>query len=102
MATITPFPFLRHLRAAPTAHVVQLAHGAVRHSGPGISFWFRPLTAVISEVPVDDRELPLVAHARTSDLQEVTCQVTISYRFVDPELASRRLDFAIDQASPKT
>lgn len=96
MATITPFPFLRHLRAAPTTHVVQLAHGAVTHSGTGIAFWFRPLTAAISEVPVDDRELPLVAHARTSDLQEVTCQVTISYRFADPELASRRLDFAID------
>lgn len=96
MATITPFPFLRHLRAAPTTHVVQLAHGTVTHSGPGIAFWFRPLTAAISEVPVDDRELPLVAHARTSDLQEVTCQVTISYRFADPELASRRLDFAID------
>lgn len=99
MATITRYPFLRHLRAAPTAHVVQTSGGAVRRSGAGLSFWFRPLSAVLSEVPVDDRELPLVAHARTADLQEVTAQVTVSYRFADPELAARRLDFGIDPAT---
>ena len=86
MATITRYPFVRHLRTAPTSHVVQLRDGTVRRSGTGLSFWFRPLTAVLSEVPVDDRELPLVARARTADLQEVTAQVTVSYRFEDPEL----------------
>ena len=96
MATITRYPFIRHLRSAPTAHVVQLHHGKVRRSGAGLSFWFRPLSAVLSEVPLDDRELPLVAHARTVDLQEVTAQVTVSYRFEDPELVARRLDFGID------
>lgn len=96
MATITRYPFVRHLRAAPTAHVVQLVRGSARRSGTGLAFWFRPLTAVLSEVPVDDRELPLVARARTLDLQEVTAQVTVSYRFADPELATRRLDLGID------
>ncbi|MCB2175304.1 MAG: SPFH domain-containing protein [Actinomycetales bacterium] len=99
MATITRYPFLRHLRAAPTAHVVQASGGVVRRSAAGLSFWFRPLSAVLSEVPVDDRELPLVAHARTADLQQVTAQVTVSYRFADPELAARRLDFGIDPAT---
>lgn len=96
MATITRYPFIRHLRSTPTAHVVQMTRGQVRRSGVGLSFWFRPLTAVLSEVPVDDRELPLVAHARTLDLQEVTAQVTVSYRFADPELATQRLDLGID------
>lgn len=99
MATITRYPFVRHLRAAPTAHVVQMSGGRVRRSGVGLAFWFRPLAAVLSEVPVDDRELPLVAHARTADLQEVTAQVTVSYRFADPELATRRLDLGIDPAN---
>lgn len=95
MATITHYPFLRHLRAAPTSHIVQLHGGTVRRSGAGLAFWFRPLTAVLSEVPLDDRELPLVAHARTADLQEVTAEVTVSYRFTDPELAATRLDLSI-------
>ena len=96
MATIRRYPFLRHLRAAPTSHVLHLEAGKVRHDGPGLAFWFRPLPAVLSEVPVDDRELPLVAHARTADVQDVTVQVTVSYRFADPRLAARHLDFAID------
>ncbi|WP_336923509.1 SPFH domain-containing protein [Aquipuribacter sp. SD81] len=99
MATITRYPFLRHLRAAPTAHVVQMSGGRVRRTGPGLAFWFRPLDAVLSEVPVDDRELPLVARARTSDLQEVTVQVTVSFRVADPETAAQRLDFGIDPAT---
>ena len=99
MATITRYPFVRHLRAAPTAHVLHLDAGHIKHDGAGIAFWFRPLTAVISEVPVDDRELPLVAHARTADFQVVTAQVTVSYRFDDPGLVARRLDFAVDPAT---
>lgn len=96
MATITRYPFVRHLRTVPTAHVLHLQAGRTRHDGAGLAFWFRPLSAVISEVPVDDRELPLVAHARTADLQVVTAQVTVSFRFDDPALVARRLDFAID------
>lgn len=96
MATITAYPFLRHLRAGTTGHVIQLRDGRVVRSGTGLAFWFRPLTAVLSEVPVDDRELPVVAHARTADLQQVTAQVTVSYRFTQPELAAGRLDFGID------
>ncbi|MGV8978361.1 MAG: SPFH domain-containing protein [Cellulomonas sp.] len=96
MATIKRYPLVRHLRTGPTSHVVHLDAGRVRHDGAGLAFWFRPLSAVISEVPVDDRELPLVAHARTSDLQDVSVQVTVSFHFADPALAARRLDFAID------
>jgi len=99
MATITRYPFARHLRSTPTSHVVHLHKGAVRHTGRGAAFWFRPLAAALSEVPVDDRELPLVAHARTSDFQELTVQVTVSYRFDDPALVAQRLDFSLDTAT---
>jgi regulator of protease activity HflC (stomatin/prohibitin superfamily) len=96
MADITRYPVVRHLRGRPTAYVQHLRHGKVIHSGTGLSFWFAPLNAVLSEVPVDDRELPLMFHARTSDFQDVAVQATVIYRIEDPALAAGRIDFAID------
>lgn len=99
MATIKRYPVLRHLRSAPTSHVLHLNAGRVRHAGVGLAFWFLPLSAVISEVPVDDRELPMVAHARTADFQDVTVQIAISFQFTNPALVASRLDFSIDPDS---
>jgi regulator of protease activity HflC (stomatin/prohibitin superfamily) len=96
MADIKRFPLVRHFRGTPTSHVVHLSGGQVRHDGAGLSFWFRPLSAVLSEVPIDDRELPLLFHARTQDFQDVTVQATVTYRFTDPGLVSQRLDFGVD------
>lgn len=99
MADVQRRPLLRHLRGAPTTYVRHLRRGKPVHEGVGVSFWFRPLSAVISEVPVHDRELPLLFHARTADYQDVSVQATVTYRIEQPELAARRLDFAI---SPET
>jgi regulator of protease activity HflC (stomatin/prohibitin superfamily) len=66
------------------------------HEGTGLSFFFRPLTAVLSEVPVDDRELPLLFHARTADFQDLTVQASVTFRVTDPATASTRIDFSID------
>lgn len=96
MAVITRYPLIRHLRVAPTAHIRALRRGKVVRDGAGLAFWFRPLTAAMSEVPLDDRELPLLFHARTADFQDVTVQATVTYRVVDPALAAQRIDFAID------
>lgn len=96
MATIKRYPAVRHFRGTPTGYVVHLQRGKVAHQGTGTSFWFRPLPAVISEIPVDDRELPLIVHARTADFQDVTVQATVTYRFSDPAQVSERLDFSID------
>ena len=96
MADITRYPFTRHLRSTPTAHVVHHRAGRLAHSGTGQAFFFRPLAAVLSEVPVDDRELPLVVHARTADFQDVTVQATVTFRVADPELAATRVDFSLD------
>jgi regulator of protease activity HflC (stomatin/prohibitin superfamily) len=96
MADVTRRFFLRHLRGAPTSWVRHHVRGAVRHEGIGQSFWYRPLTAVLSEVPVDDRELPLLFHARTSDFADVTVQATVTYRISAPATAAERLDFSVD------
>ncbi|MFI7406494.1 SPFH domain-containing protein [Streptomyces sp. NPDC049541] len=96
MADITRRLGWRHLRGAPTAHIRHQRAGKLLHDGPGLSFWFRALTAALSEVPVDDRELAMTFHARTSDFQDVAVQATVTYRISDPALAAARLDFSVD------
>jgi regulator of protease activity HflC (stomatin/prohibitin superfamily) len=96
MADITRRLGWRHLRGAPTAHIRHHRGGRLLHDGPGLSFWFRALTASLSEVPVDDRELAMTFHARTSDFQDVAVQATVTYRISDPALAAARLDFSVD------
>ena len=96
MSTITRVPFARHLRSGPTSYVRHVRRGQVVHEGTAAAFWFRPLSAVLSEVPVDDRELPLLFHARTSDFQDVTVQATVTYRIVDPAATTARIDFSVD------
>jgi regulator of protease activity HflC (stomatin/prohibitin superfamily) len=96
MADITRRFGWRHLRGAPTAHVRHHRAGRLVHDGPGLSFWYRSLTAALSEVPVDDRELAMTFHARTSDFQDVAVQATVTYRISDPGVAAARLDFSID------
>jgi regulator of protease activity HflC (stomatin/prohibitin superfamily) len=96
MADIEKRPLFHHLRASSTAYVRHLRRGELVHDGTGQAFWFRPLKAALSEIPVDDREQPLMFHARTADFQDVTVQATVTYRIVDPATAAARIDFGID------
>lgn len=96
MADITRRFGWRHLRSAPTAHVRHHRRGQLVHDGPGLSFWFRALSAALSEVPVDDRELAMAFHARTADFQDVTVQATVTYRISEPGTAAGRIDFSVD------
>ncbi|MFD7335627.1 SPFH domain-containing protein [Streptomyces violascens] len=86
----------RHLRSAPTSHIRHHKNGRPAHDGAGLSFWFQPLSAALSEVPVNDRELTMAFHARTADFQDVTVQATVTYRISEPGNAADRLDFSID------
>lgn len=96
MAEIKTYPFFHHLRADPTAHVRHLVNGREKNVGAGLAFWFRPRTAALSQVPLEDRQQALLFHARTADFQDVTVQATVSYRVTDPVLAATRIDFAVD------
>ncbi|MFF9815145.1 SPFH domain-containing protein [Streptomyces sp. NPDC014006] len=99
MADITRRFGWRHLRSAPTAHIRHHKRGRLVHDGRGLSFWYRSLSAALSEVPVDDRELAMAFHARTADFQDVTVQATVTYRISDPAEAANRLDFSVDPDS---
>ena len=96
MAQITRRPFVSHLRSSATSHVVQMKGGSIKRSGAGVSFWFRPLTASLSEVPIDNRDMSLFFHTRTADFQDAAVQATVSYRVAEPNLAAQRVDFSID------
>lgn len=96
MATITQRPLVRHLQASSNTYVQRMRNGRIVDAGAGRSFWFRPRTSSISELPLDERELPLIFRDRTSDYQEIAVQASITYRFVDPETAAQRIDFTID------
>nr|WP_269326995.1 SPFH domain-containing protein [Kineosporia mesophila] len=101
VAEIRRYPFVWHVRSGTTDHLVHVSRGRTVHSGPGQAFWFRPLSAALSEVPIDDRELGLLFHARTADFQDVTVQATVAYRMADPDLAARRLDFGLELKNGK-
>jgi regulator of protease activity HflC (stomatin/prohibitin superfamily) len=95
MADITRYPFIHHLRADTTAYVQHLRNGRVKHAGPGLAFWFRPRSAALAEIPLDDRDQALLFHARTGDFQDVTVQAPVNSRVLDPALAATRIDFGI-------
>ncbi len=96
MAEIRVFPLFRHLRGDPSYHLLRFRRGRLVGSGTGIAFWFFPLNTSIVEVPMDDRELPFLYHARSQDFQDVTVQGVITFRVVDPVRLSERVDFSVD------
>jgi SPFH domain / Band 7 family len=95
MADIRTYSLARHLRGTATTHVRHVRRGKLVHDGTSLSFFYRPLSAVLSEVPVDDRELPLLFHARTADFQDLAVQASVTFRVTDPATVCARIDFSI-------
>ena len=95
MANLGSFLFLKHLRAEPNQHVLHFSNGNLTREGPGLSYWFNPLTAAVAQVPVEDCETTFVLKERSADLQDISVQTTIRYRVVDPRRASDRINFTI-------
>lgn len=99
MAEIRRYILARHLRSEPTVQTLHYRRGKLVRSGPGLSFWFRPLVSAVAEVPLDDRELDIRFEGRSSDFQNVAVQGVIAFRVTDPVVLARRIDFSIDLAS---
>jgi hypothetical protein len=96
MAEIRSYPFLRHLRAEPTSHVVYFKRGTRKKSGPGLSFWFGPLGASLAEVPLEDRDIAFLIAGRSADFQDVHVNGVVTFRVIDADLLAQRVDFSID------
>lgn len=96
MAEIRKYPVLRHFRGDPSMHVLKFSRGRLRASGRGLAFWFRPLNTSIAAIPVDDREIPFLFRARSTDFQDAAVQGVITFRVEDPERLAERVDFSVD------
>lgn len=96
MAEITNLGIVRHLRSDASAYVLRWKRGLLAREGRGLSFFFAPHVASIAEIPVDDREMPIVFHGRSADFQDVTAQGVLTYRVIDPKVLAARVDFTID------
>ncbi|MCL1922971.1 MAG: SPFH domain-containing protein [Propionibacteriaceae bacterium] len=92
---IRHYPFLSHYQGTPTDYVIRLRRGKRIQSGLGQSFWFKRSLTAISSLPATDQELPMIFHGHTLDQQDVTIQITATYRFFDPLVAAYRLDFGV-------
>ena len=96
MATIRRFGVLSQLRSEASHYVIRYRNGRPRQSGRGLVFWFRPETASISELPMDDREMTLFVRGRSADFQSVAVQGSIGWHVADPERLAARVDFSLD------
>jgi regulator of protease activity HflC (stomatin/prohibitin superfamily) len=95
MAQISKFGPLGHIRSEPNEFVLHFRSGRVVRSGAGLSFFFNPLSASVAQLPVEDCEATFVLRERASDFQEVSVQVTITYRIADHARAASRVNFSI-------
>lgn len=95
MAHITKLGWLGHLRAEPNQYILHYKKGRLVREGAGLAYWFNPLSAALAQVPVEDCEATFMLKERSQDLQEVSVQVTITYRFAQPAASAKRLNFTI-------
>lgn len=95
MAHIQKYPLYRHLRADASNHIQQYRNGKRVRSGKGLAFWFSPTGTSLSEMPMDDRNLPFLLKGQSSDYQDLTVQGSIAWRVVEAETLGERIDFTI-------
>ncbi len=96
MAQIKRYIFANHLRAEASQHIQYFCKGKLKKSGRGLSFWFAPDGASLTEVPMDDRELTFMIKGQSSDYQDLAVQGSIIWRVADADKVAARIDFGID------
>ena len=96
MAEIRYYPFVRHLRADASTHVIRFSSGRKTASGRGLTFYFLPDRTSVAEIAVDDRDLTYIFTGRSKDYQALNAQGTMTWRVDNPEQLADRVDFNID------
>jgi len=99
MVHVSGFGLFRHLLAGPNQHILHFKKGKLALEGAGLSYWFNPLNAAVAMVPVEDCETTFLLREKSHDFQEVSVQLTVTYRMEDPEKAAARVNFSISLAS---
>ena len=99
MAHITTLLWWRHARTDTSSYLLHSKAGEKVRGGRGLAFWFLPMAASLSEIPMDDREQPVLFHGRSQDFQDVAVQADIRWRVNHPEQLAERVDFSLGLSS---
>ncbi|RED10660.1 SPFH domain-containing protein [Pontivivens insulae] len=96
MAQIRSYVIANLLRAEASQHIQYFRKGVLQKSGRGLSIWFDPNGASLTEVPMNDRELIFMIKGQSSDYQDLAVQGSVIWRVVDADKVASRIDFGID------
>lgn len=96
MAQIKRYIVANLLRAEASRHIQYFRKGRLTRSGRGLSFWFDPNGASLTEIPMDDRELIFMIKGQSSDFQDLAVQGSVIWRVGDADRLASRVDFGID------
>ncbi|MGH1416189.1 MAG: SPFH domain-containing protein [Pelagimonas sp.] len=96
MAQIKRYVVANQLRAEASQHIQYFRKGNLQKSGRGLSFWFDPNGASLTEIPMNDRELIFMIKGQSSDYQDLAVQGTVIWRVADADKVASRIDFGID------
>ncbi|MEM9582163.1 MAG: SPFH domain-containing protein [Pseudomonadota bacterium] len=96
MAQIKRYVFANQLRAEASQHIQYFRKGTLKKSGKGLSFWFDPNGASLTEIPMNDRELIFMIKGQSSDYQDLAVQGSVIWRVGDADRIAARVDFGID------
>lgn len=96
MAQIKRYIIANRLRAEASQHIQYFRKGTLKKSGKGLSFWFDPNGASLTEIPMNDRELIFMIKGQSSDYQDLAVQGSVIWRVRDADKVAARIDFGID------
>jgi regulator of protease activity HflC (stomatin/prohibitin superfamily) len=86
---------IQFFKADPTVFVLHYKNGAVKRSGPGLSFFYYAPTSSIVAVPINTVDVPFAFQLVTKDFQTVTLQGQLGYRVADPGRLASLLNYTI-------
>lgn len=90
---------IAYFKGQPTDYIFQYSSGQLARKGPGLAFFYLKYKTQIVAVPTGSIDANFAFNEITSNFQEVTLQGQLTYRIINPELAAKVLNFAIDPAT---
>lgn len=91
--------FIKYFKGEPNMYVIAYRNGEITKKGAGRALWYLPHNTTIANVPIMTQDTAFIFNEVTANFQEIAVQGQLTYRFENPELTAKFLDFTIH---PKT
>ena len=91
--------FIKYYKGEPNMYVLAYRNGQVIKKGTGRALWYLPHNTTIANVPVMTQDTAFIFNEVTANFQEIAVQGQLTYRFENPELTSKFLDFTVEPKS---